>query len=68
MWHEHGLAAAHLAGHLDDALAVGDGVDQRLQDRPAVAAGEEELGVRRDLERRLIQSEVAVVHDRLQLK
>jgi hypothetical protein len=37
---QHGLAAADLAGDLDDAFAVGDGVDQRLEDRPAVAASE----------------------------
>jgi len=43
MLHSHGLAAAHFAGHLDDALAVADGVNQRFQDRAAIARPEKKL-------------------------
>ena len=59
---EHRLAAAHFAGDLDHSLAGGDRVDQRLERGSAVGAGEEELGVRRDAERRLAQTEVFEVH------
>ncbi len=59
---QHGLAAADLAGDLDDALALTDGVDQRLQHRAAIAAFEEEIGVGSDLEGRLRQPEECVVH------
>jgi len=59
---QHGLAAADFAGHLDYAFAVADGVDQRFEYRPAIAAAEEKLGIGRDLERGLIQSEMAVIH------
>ena len=59
---QHGLAAAHLAGDLDDPLAVGDRVGQRLQHRAAVAALEKEVGVRRDAKRRLLEAEEGVVH------
>jgi hypothetical protein len=37
---------------------VQDGVDQRLERRAAVGAVEEEVGVRRDAERRFRQPEV----------
>ena len=59
---QHGLAAADFAGDLDDALVVGDRVDQRLERRAAVGAGEEEIGVRRDAERRFAQAEVVEIH------
>src|SRR5262249_23131343 len=62
---QHGLAAAHFAGYLYDALAVNDGVDQRFQNRPAIAAAEEKLGIGGDLERRLVQAEMDVVHEHL---
>ena len=55
---QHGLAAADLARHLDDALVVQHRVDQRLQRRAAVGALEEEIGVRRDAERRFREPEV----------
>ena len=59
---QHGLAAAHLAGDLDDPLAVRDRVGQRLQHRAAVAALEKEVGVRSDPKRRLLEAEEGVVH------
>src|SRR5574340_475033 len=62
---QHGLAAADFARYLDYALAIADGIDHRFEDRPAVAAAEKEFGVRRDLERRLGEPEVAVVHGRM---
>ena len=49
---EHGLAAAHFAADLDDAFVVRDGVEQRIEGRAAIGAGEEELGVRGDAEGR----------------
>ncbi len=58
---EHGLAAADFARDLDDALVVQHGVDQRFQGRAAVGAVEEEIGVRRDPERRLGQPEMLEV-------
>ena len=59
---EHGLAAAHLAHHLDDALAAGDGVHQGLQNLAPGTARIEQLGVRRYPERRAPESEVFVIH------
>jgi hypothetical protein len=59
---EHGLAAAHLADDLDDALATRDGVAERLQDLAAVAAGIEELRIRRYAERGAFEAEVVVIH------
>ncbi len=58
---QHGLAAADLARHLDDAFVVQHRVDQRLQRRAAVGAVEEEIGVRRDAERRLGEAEMLEV-------
>jgi hypothetical protein len=58
---EHGLAAADLAGHLDDALAVGDGVQQRVEDLAARVAAVKKGGIRRDAEGRLVQAEVLVI-------
>ena len=59
---QHGFAAAYLTRYLDDAFALRDGVDQRFEDRAAIAAVEEHVRIRRDLERRLRQAEEAVVH------
>ena len=59
---EHGLAAADLAAHLDDAFIVGDGVDQGFQGGAAVGAAEEELGVRGDPERRFLEPEMVEIH------
>ena len=55
---EHGLAAAHLARHLDDAFVVQHGVGKRFERRAALRALEEEIGMRCDAERRLVQAEV----------
>ena len=55
-------AAAYLAGNLDDALVLGDGIYQRVVRRAAVGAGEEEVGMRRDAERRFAQPEVFKIH------
>ncbi len=55
---QHGLAAADLARDLDDALVVQHGVAQRLERGAALGAVEEEIGVRRDAKRRLVQPEV----------
>ena len=65
---EHGLAAAHLAGDLDDALVLGDRIDQRVECRAAIGAGKEEIGMRRDAERRLAQAEMLKIeaHERCQ--
>ena len=59
---QHGFAAAHFAANLDDAFAVGDGVDQCFKYRPAIAAAKEKIRVRRYFERCLIQSEMFVIH------
>ena len=59
---EHGLPAADFAGHLDDAFAIGDRVNQRLQDRTPVAAFKKDVGVRGDFEGWLGQSKKRVVH------
>jgi hypothetical protein len=59
---EHGLAASDLAADLDDALIVGDRIDQCFERGAAVGTGKEELGVRRDAERRLLQSEMIEIH------
>ncbi len=59
---KHRLAAAHLAGYLDDAFALRDCVNQCLEDCTSIATVEEHLRVRGDLERRLGQPEKAVVH------
>ena len=59
---QHGLAAAHLARHFDDALVVSDGVEQRLQRRAAVGAAEEKVGVRGDAKGRFVQAEVIEIH------
>ena len=55
---QHGLAAADLARDLDDAFVVQHRVGERFQCRAALGALEEEIGVRRDAERRLVQPEV----------
>ena len=55
------MAAANLAGHLDDTFVVRHGVDQRFERRATVGTAEEEIGVRRDAKRRLIQPEVLEV-------
>ncbi len=59
---QHGLARADLAADLDDALAVGDRVQQPFQRRAAVRAGKEELGVWRDRERRFGEAEMFQIH------
>ena len=59
---QHGFAAADFAGHLDDALALADRIDQRFEYGPAVSAAEKEIGVGGDAEWRLCQSEMGVVH------
>jgi hypothetical protein len=55
---QHGLAAADLARDLHDALVVQHRVDQAFERRAAVGAVEEEVGVRGNAERRLLQPEV----------
>ena len=40
MVHSIVLPLPDFAGHLDDAFALGDRVDQRFEDRAAIAAGE----------------------------
>ena len=59
---KHGLAAAHLADHFDDAFAAVDRVHQSIEDLAAVAAGIEQLGVRRYPEGRALEAEVFVIH------
>ena len=59
---QHGLAAANLARHLDDALVVLDGVEQPFERRAPIGAVEEEIGMRRDAERRFVEAEVIEVH------
>ena len=58
---EQGLTA-YLADHLDDSLAAGDCVDQSLEDLAAATARIEQLGVRRDPERRTLEAEMVVIH------
>ena len=41
---QHGFAAADFAGHLDDALALADRIDQRFEYGPTVSAAEKEIG------------------------
>jgi hypothetical protein len=59
---KHGLAAAHFARHFHDAFTVSDGIDQRFENRPPVASVEEKIGIWRNFERCLVQSEMAVIH------
>ena len=55
---EHGLAAADLARHLDDALVMHHRIGERLERRAALGAVEEKVGMRRNAKRRLVQAEV----------
>nr|GEU28193.1 conserved hypothetical protein [Tanacetum cinerariifolium] len=55
---QHGLAGAHFAGDLDDALAVAHRVQQRRQNLAARIAGIEKRRVGRDAERGFAQAEV----------
>ena len=66
---EHGLAAADLAGDLDDAFVLGDGIDQGIERRSAVGTGKEEIGMRGDAEGRFAQAEMLEIeaHERCQL-
>ena len=59
---EHGLAAANFPANLDNALVVANCVEQGFKRCCAIGATEEEIGMRRDAERRLIEAEVAEVH------
>ena len=59
---QHGLAAADLAADFDDALALGNRIHQRVEDRPAITAGEKERSIRCDFERGLAEAVVLVVH------
>jgi hypothetical protein len=59
---EHGFAAADFAAHFDDPFSVGDRVGECFQYRSAIAAAEEEVGVRRDPEGGFREPEVLVVH------
>ena len=59
---EHRLAAADLAGDLDQALARRDRVEKRFERGAAVGARVEELRVGRDAEGRFPQSEMLEVH------
>ena len=59
---QHGLAAADFTAYLDDAFAMRDGVNQCLKDRPAITAAEEKIRVRGNLEGRLIEAEMFVIH------
>ena len=60
---QHGLAAADFPGDLDDAFALADGVNQCIENRAAVAAGVEKLGVGRDAKRRPGKPEMGVIHN-----
>src|SRR2546425_7833303 len=55
LFRSHRLAAADLAGDLDDALVMGNGVEQGFERRPAVRALKEEIGVGGDAKGRLFQ-------------
>ena len=59
---QHGLAGADLASHLDDALVMCDGVEQRLEGGTAIGPRKEEIGMRRDAKRRLTEAEMIKVH------
>src|SRR6185436_5779660 len=59
---QHGFAAAYFAGYLDDAFAVRNSVNQRLEDRATIPSLEKDISVWCDLERRLVQSEERVIH------
>ena len=58
---KHRLAAADLAGDLDDAFIVHHGVGKRFERRAALPAVEKEVGMRRDAKRRLVQPEMLEV-------
>jgi hypothetical protein len=59
---EHGLAAADFPCHLDNALSVSDGVDQRFQNGAPVATFEEHVRVGRNFERSVRKAEKFVIH------
>ena len=59
---QHGLATANFADDLDDAFARRDRVSERIEDVAALAAFVEQPGVWRDLEGRLRQTEMFVIH------
>ena len=48
---QHGFSAADFTAHLDDALDLADGVDQRIKDLAAIGAGKKEFRDRSDSER-----------------
>ena len=62
------LARAHLAGELDEALALADAVKQMIDRLAMFRAVKQEARVRRDVERRLRQAVVIQIHARLSAK
>ena len=55
---EHRLPAADLPGYLDDAFIMEDCIQKRVERRTAIGAIEEEVRMRRDPERRLVEPEM----------
>ena len=55
---EHGLPAADLSRYLDDPFVLQDGVQEGIQGRTPISTVKEEVGVRSDPERRLVESEM----------
>jgi hypothetical protein len=59
------LARADLARELDEALAFADAVEQMIERLAMLGTVEKKARVRRDVERRLIQSVEFQIHERL---
>src|SRR5581483_3168273 len=64
---EERLARAHFARHLDEAVAVRDGDEQRIERLVAAAAAIKVARVRRDAEGRLAQAEMSQIVHRISL-
>src|SRR5665213_536428 len=59
------LARADLAGELHKALALADAIEQMIERLAMLGAVKQEARVRRDVERRLLQSIKLQIHARL---
>src|SRR5271163_2020009 len=59
---QSGFARADFAGELDKSLSLADSVKQMVEGLAMLAAVEKKARVRRDVERRLLQSVVFQIH------
>src|SRR3990172_3903606 len=59
---QHGLAAAYLACDFDDAFALGDSVNQGIENFTTTVAGKEEVSGWSNFERRFVKSKMFQIH------